>query len=308
MQPPQRERRVAHPAVAVVPVALAARRLRQRGRQRRDHRAGRRVGEALQHERRALQVLAPRVVGIGAGGQPLAPVVARSARCARAPARACAGRRAARSTTARRSAARPRASCGARARCGPRCPSACRCSSRTVVVAVGGVEREVGRRRRRGVQRAGVAAVVEARRADQLDRHLALHALDRAHEQVVGVVVGRRARVRAADGSLPCQSPIVSASRTTSQPVGVIQVVSSTLVPGLVAAAGRHVDAVGGEPERAGAAVEQRAEHARRRRSAAGTATRPSRRARPARRCGSPRGTRSRRSAGTTSAAPRRRA
>ena len=34
-------------------------------------------------------------------------------------------------------------------------------------------------------------------------------------------------------------------------------------MPGLVAAAGRHVDAVGSEPERAGAAVEQRAEHAR---------------------------------------------
>ena len=32
VQPPQRERRVAHPAVAVVPVALAARRLGQRGR------------------------------------------------------------------------------------------------------------------------------------------------------------------------------------------------------------------------------------------------------------------------------------
>ena len=48
-----------------------------------------------------------------------------------------------------------------------------------------------------GVQRAGRAPVVEARRADQLDRHLALDALDRAHQQVVGVVVGRRARVRA---------------------------------------------------------------------------------------------------------------
>ena len=76
VQAPQRERRVAHPAVAVVPVALAARGLGQRCRQRRDHRAGRRIGQPLQHERGPLQVPAPRMVGVGAGGQPLAPVVA----------------------------------------------------------------------------------------------------------------------------------------------------------------------------------------------------------------------------------------
>ena len=59
----QRERRVAHPRVAVVPVALAARRLGQRRRRRRDGGAGRHVGEALDRQRRALDRLAPAVVG-----------------------------------------------------------------------------------------------------------------------------------------------------------------------------------------------------------------------------------------------------
>ena len=76
MQAPQRERGVAHPAVAVVPVALAVRRLRQRGRRRRHERAGGHERQALQRERRALEVIAPGVVGIGAFGQPPAPEVA----------------------------------------------------------------------------------------------------------------------------------------------------------------------------------------------------------------------------------------
>ena len=59
----QRERRVAHPRVAVVPVALAPGRLGQRGRQRRDGRAGRHVGQALDRQRRALDRLAPAMVG-----------------------------------------------------------------------------------------------------------------------------------------------------------------------------------------------------------------------------------------------------
>ncbi len=50
----ERERRVADPGVAVVPVALPARRLGQRRGQRRDRRAGRHVREPLDRERRAL--------------------------------------------------------------------------------------------------------------------------------------------------------------------------------------------------------------------------------------------------------------
>ena len=59
----QRERRVAHPRVAVVPVALAARRLGQRGRQRRHRRPGRHVRQPLDRQRRALDRLAPAMVG-----------------------------------------------------------------------------------------------------------------------------------------------------------------------------------------------------------------------------------------------------
>ena len=50
----ERERRVAHPAVAVVPVALAAGGLGQRRRERGHRRTGGHVGEALDRERRAL--------------------------------------------------------------------------------------------------------------------------------------------------------------------------------------------------------------------------------------------------------------
>ena len=119
----RREGRVADPAVAVVPVAFAARRLGQRGGRRGDDRAGRRVGEALEHERRALQVDAPGVVGEVAVGQ---PACARSGACGRGiprPARPCAGRRAPPSRSSRRSASRLRASCGGRARGCPRCPA-----------------------------------------------------------------------------------------------------------------------------------------------------------------------------------------
>ena len=60
----QRERRVAHPRVAVVPVALAPGRLRQRRRRapRRSRPVGH-VGEALDRQRRALDGVAPAVVG-----------------------------------------------------------------------------------------------------------------------------------------------------------------------------------------------------------------------------------------------------
>ncbi len=77
VQPPEHEARVADPAVAVIPVALAAGRLGQRRRGRRDEGAGGRVGQALERQRRALQVAPPRMVGELALGQPLVPVVGR---------------------------------------------------------------------------------------------------------------------------------------------------------------------------------------------------------------------------------------
>ena len=75
-----RERRVAQPAVAVVPVAHAADLLGERGRGRGDDAAGRRVGERLQRDRRAQHRVAPLAV-VGAAGR---PVAARTRSCGRA--------------------------------------------------------------------------------------------------------------------------------------------------------------------------------------------------------------------------------
>ena len=77
VEAPQRERRVSDPRVPVVPVALATRRLWERGRPRGHQRAGRRVHEALQRERAPLQVDAPGVIGELALVQPLTPVLLR---------------------------------------------------------------------------------------------------------------------------------------------------------------------------------------------------------------------------------------
>ena len=99
--------------------------------------------------------------------------------------------------------------------------------------------------------------------------------------------------------------PSVSASRTTTQPLGVLHVVTSTFVPGLVRRVRRVRGSRTARTGSAGLAVEQAAEDARRVEARARTASRSSRRARRALRCGSRRGTRSRRSAGTATA-PRR--
>ena len=72
---PEGEGGVADPGVAVVPVADAAGRLGERGRQRRDHAARRRVHQPLQGEGRALELRAPPVVGEPAAPQPLAPAL-----------------------------------------------------------------------------------------------------------------------------------------------------------------------------------------------------------------------------------------
>ena len=73
-----------------------------------------------------------------------------------------------------------------------------------------------------------------------------------------------------------------------------------------VAAVGRHLDVGRAEAEQAGVAVEDRAEHARASRSAAGRATRRCRSAPRARRSRSRTGRRTRRSAGTGSSRRRR--
>ncbi len=132
------------------------------------------------------------------------------------------------------------------------------------------------------VQRAGYAAVVEARRADQLDRHLALHALDGAYEQVVGVVVGRRTRVATAR---PRRASRRSSARRARRASPSASSRSSRARWCRARSAARRAP----RRRRGRAGTRRRCDRAghrrrSRRRSAAGTATRPSRPARPARR------------------------
>ena len=135
VQRPQGERRVAHPRVAVVPVALAARRLGQRGRRRGHGRPGRHVGQALDREDRPRDRLAELVVGEPRPVDPRAPeargrghprlrrLVAVRATPDPPP------------TTASRRPPRPRAACGGRAHGRPRSRSPCRWTRRTVTPA-----------------------------------------------------------------------------------------------------------------------------------------------------------------------------
>ena len=185
----EREGRVPHPGEAVVPVALAARRLRQRGRERRDRRAGGHVGEPLDRQRRALDRVPPAVVGQTGPPEPGAPEP----------------RRGGEPRVGLVDVLRRRQLLGPRERAvdlvalldhvpGPhpvaldpdrhvglqpdRLPGAARVGR----VAVRADQRPLGRH----------AAVVEDGLADQLDLDPAVEAQDRAHEHVVAVVVGRR--------------------------------------------------------------------------------------------------------------------
>ena len=119
VEAPEHERGVADPRVAVVPVALAARRLGQGGRGRGDHRAGRRVRQPLQRQR---ATAAGTAATGGRGSRRARATRASSPRCAR---RACRPRRspgapARCSTSARSRRCRRRASSGGRGRATPR--------------------------------------------------------------------------------------------------------------------------------------------------------------------------------------------
>ena len=109
----------------------------------------------------------------------------------------------------------------------------------------------------------GDAAVVEDRLADELDLDRAREALNGANEHVVGVVVGRRPRVR--------RDLVLVVPRPHGQGVSDDDPAGRRLPgrgedvrPGLVHDRRRMVDAEGPEPKRAGPPVEQAAEHARR--------------------------------------------
>ncbi len=75
VETPQGERRVAKPAVPVVPVALATGGLRKRGRGGGGEGSGRRVRQRLEGERAALQVASPGMVGELTARQPMLPVM-----------------------------------------------------------------------------------------------------------------------------------------------------------------------------------------------------------------------------------------
>ena len=70
----EHESRVAHPRVAVVPVALSARCLWEGGGESRDRRAGRHKGQTFDGERRALDRDAVVVVGNAGPSEPGAPI------------------------------------------------------------------------------------------------------------------------------------------------------------------------------------------------------------------------------------------
>ena len=181
--------------VAVVPVALAARGLGQRGRRGGDHRAGGRVAQALQRQRDALQVLAPRVVRERAVREPLVPVVGGLDEPVVGLARRSSGR-GARRTPARRTPCRRRAACVTARTREPSKPT------RRSVVSVSLVAQPSARRDGLAVAVADVlpvrvaAPVVEDRVALDLDLDRAVDAAHGAQQHVVGVVVRGRAAVR----------------------------------------------------------------------------------------------------------------
>ena len=108
------------------------------------------------------------------------------------------------------------------------------------------------------------APVVEHRLADQRELHLAVDAAHGAQQDVVGVVVGRRAAVGV-------RAVVLVVPRADQQRVADDDPAAARAPAGLqhhragqVAARGRHLHAGGAEPEDARVAVQQRAEDARR--------------------------------------------
>ncbi len=260
VQPPQRERRVAHPAVPVVPVPFPARCLGERRRGCRQQRAGGRVRQALQRERAALKDAAPRMIGERSVVQPSAPEV-------RGPAHAR-GRVLVRQ---RRVVVRPRQ------------------RDEVAIALLHLVERQrrtsfepqahAGRQSEGGVVLAsagdGLAvagarvlpcrvgpAVVEHGLAVHLDVDAAVDAAELAHQHVFGHDVGRRTAI----GPMP----LVVAPRPDDQRVAHHEPAGARVPrrlqdvrPRDVAAPRRREQLGRSQPERAGAPIEDRAEHAR---------------------------------------------
>ena len=109
----------------------------------------------------------------------------------------------------------------------------------------------------------GSAAVVERGLAHELDLDAAVDARDGPHEHVLGVLVGRRSRVRG--------DRVLAAARAHHErvahdrpPTRGLPRSHQRVGPRLVGPAAGHVDPERTETERTGPPVEQRPEHARR--------------------------------------------
>ena len=260
VQAPQRERRVAHPGVPIVPVALAARRLGQRGGGGRGDRAGGRERQALEGQGAPGQVAAPAVVGETAVGQPVLPVV-------RGPDQPPVS-----VLVAFRDAATP----GQRAEAGLAllqqrpAPGAGFLQAEADVGGQG--EGQVQALRlddglgvaALGVPPAGVlASVVEGGHAVQGELGLAVHAADRAQQHVLGVVVGGRPDVRASVRMVMLPRPHDQALAHHEPALAAVPAGLEHHRPGQVAPVARHIHVVRAEPEPARVPVQHRAEDAR---------------------------------------------
>ena len=260
MQRLERERRVAHPRVAVVPVALAAGRLGQRRGQRGDRRSRRHVREPLDHERGALDRVTPGVIGDPRSPQPGTPEARRRGdpRLRLVDVGGCRERFRPRQHAVRALAHPERVASVHAVPLDAEREIRPQADRQPATARVGRVPVAVDERPFRGG-----ATVVERRLGDDLDLDLPVDALDRAHEHVIGVVVGRGACVRR-DRVLvvprPHRQGVPDHDPSRRRLPGRHQHVR----PRLEVAGRGMVDPVRPEPEESGLPVEQAAEDARR--------------------------------------------
>ena len=254
----ERERAVADPGVAVVPVALAPRGLGERRRQRRHRGAGRHVGQALDRQCGALDRVAPAVVRDPRPLQPGAPE-------ARGRRQLLLGLV---DVLRRGQLLGPReAAVGAVAGLehAPRTDAVALDAERQVglepdrqpgATGVGCVAAAVHERPLRGS-----AAVVEDGLTDELDLDAALETFHRAHEDVLCVVVGRRPRVRR-DRVLGLAGPHRQRLADDDPAVRRLPGRLEDVRARDIGACSRVVDPERSEAEETGLAVEQAPEHA----------------------------------------------
>ncbi len=256
----QRERGVSHPRVAVVPVALAAGGLGQRGREGRHGCARGHERQALDREHRPLDRHLQAVVGDASPREPTPPVA-----CGGSDQLLGFGE-----VLWRRELLGPRESAVRAVTRLERVPPPHRVAldtQREVRLeadrlsgpgGVGGAASAV--HERPGCR---LAPVVEDRLADQLDLHSTLEALDGAYEHVAGVVVRRRSGVRR-DPVLVIPGPDREGVAHEHPAGGGLPGRDEDVGPRFVGPRSGMARPERSKPEKARFAVEQAAEHARR--------------------------------------------